>query len=469
MSVPGEDILAKIEDAAARLREDARRTAERRDEAESDRARRAEQRDEVLASLARVSLPSLDAGDIEKTHAGLRRELRDLAGRRQRTETELKERRHRLSEEFERRDALVRQALAAEREASAAYDARREELERSLEEDADYAAMKSRTEAARLRLERDARRLAEVEEDAAEKLPEYEASPLFTYLRDRRYGTADARGGPITRRIDDRVAAHIDYATLAEGYRFLTDVPALMRDELDRRRKELDDQIDQMLARVRSAETTFGLSPLESAAEEASRSVKRAREDRDRTVEHLETVDTQLADVRSNECRFYAEALASVGRYLSGLETSVLADRAAETETMADDDAVAELRRLREEDAADAAELKAAEDDAARFGDLASGLDYVLRRARQGDLGSGRASFPDHFDVTEPLRQYEKSVIDRSRLLDILRDTAEVEPTWAERAYRRGGDLASSPTAQVLLGTAAAAGRKALEEAMRRR
>ena len=45
-------------------------------------------------------------------------------------------------------------------------------------------------------------------------------------------------------------------------------------------------------------------------------------------------------------------------------------------------------------------------------------------------------------------------------LWERIDEAAAVEPTWAERAVRRGADAAASPAAQVLLGTAAAAGRK---------
>ena len=469
MSIAGETILTRLEEEAAALRSEATDAEDRRAEAIAERTRLDETREDVLVSLARTSLPNLDAASIEASHAEIRRQLRDLADRRRRSETELADRKTRLEAEFHSHSGDFEAATAAAEAAADAFDERRRELEASLAGDEGYTATMAATDAARVRLERDERRLAEVEREAAEKRPAFENSPLFTFLRDRHFGTADYAGSLLTRRLDVAVARHIDYATLAESYRFLVDAPPLMRSELERRRADLDGQVDTALARVHAAEATFGLGPLQEDVNAAEQQLGRLRDARERLIEQLDTVETQLADVRSNEGRFYAEALKSLAEYLDGLETSVLEDRAAGTPGAADDDAVAELRRLREAETAAASRLTDAEAQTRRQSELADGLDAVLRRARQSELDSDRAEFPESFDLEGPLRQYRKGIIDRRRLAEIIKDAATLRPTWAERAYRRGGDLASSPAAQVLLGTAAAAGRKAIEEAMRRR
>ena len=469
MAKPGADVIAEIRSAAESLRAAAVEAAAERDRLQADQQESEATRQELLTTLAKTSLPSLDAGDVERTHSGVRQRLRELAERRRRSEEELTARRNRLMEEFTRRGETATSAAETEAAASAAYEQRQSELEAYLATDADYQRMDAAVQSVRVRLERDEARLEEVRKDAAEKLPEYEASRLFTYLRDREFQTQRYAGSGWTKSWDRWLARHIDYASLSESYRFLTTVPTMMEEELAKRRQEADDLTGQMLTAVQTAEVTFGLQPLRAEAEEAGRVRERAESERDRTASQVADVDDQLADLRSRENRFYSEALEELRRFFAGVETEVLERHAAATPDTADDDAVAELRAIRlaaDESAAAVESAAAAAESAATSAD---GLDYVVRRAGQSGLDGPRTSFPADFDTAAPLRQYEKGVVDSKRLLDILKDAAVREPTWAEKAYAKGGDLASSPTAQILLGTAAAAGRKVLEESMRRR
>lgn len=467
--IPGAEVLAVLTAEARAIREKAVAASEDRDVAAAELNRLNETQNAVLTRLAEIALPSLSHADINETHSGVRQRLRELAERRQRSEEELTARKRRLENDLARREQAVTDAAARANERVAAFTQRQNELAQHLAQDPDYQSMKQGCEQAKARIERDQARMAEVEQDTAEKLPDYENSKLFQYLQDRDYGTANYDAwGPI-KSIDRRVARLIDFASLRESYHFLTTVPGLMRDELKKREAEVDAIVEQMMRAVSQAEETFGIDGLEADATEANEVHDRLKGDRDRISERVEAVQEEIAEVRSNENRFYDEALNELKRFLQGVESDILARQADRTETIDDDDAVAELRACRLDADAAAARVTNATALSEKQAALADGIDFVLRRARQTDLGSERAHFPRSFDATEPLRQFEKGVIDRRRFLEVLQEAAELDPTWAERAYERGSEIANSRTAQTVLGTAASAIEPLLREAMRRR
>lgn len=467
--VPGSQVIAVIAAEAERVRAAAVESAEKRDAAVARLNELNETHNTVLTKLAEITLPSLDRAAIESSHAGVRQRLRELADRRRRSEEELAARKRRLQDDLGKRQQTVDEAVAVAAARTKAFQDRRAELEEFLNNDQDYQAMKAGCDTTQQRLERDRIRLDEVEKDAKEKLPDYEKSRLFQYLLTRKFGTNQYAASGMTKALDRKVARIIDYASLRESYRFLTTVPQLMRDQLQEREAEVDELVDQMMSSISQAEQTFGLPGLEADAKDAAEVVERVQVDRDRTAEQVEKVEKELVDVRSNENRFYTDAINELKRFLEGVESEVLERDAARTESIDDDDAVAELRACRLSTDAAAAIVETANSEARAGSELADGLEYILRRARQTDLGSERAHFQKSFDVREALRQYQKGVIDRKRLLDVLKDAAELDPTWAERAYERGSDIANSQTAQILIGTAARAAEPLLREALRRR
>lgn len=467
--VPGEVIFAAVGTAAKQFRDQAVSAAEKRDAAISRLDEIEHAYDVVLERLAEVSLPSLDPAAINSADSGVRPRLFELASRRDRAENELTARRRRVGEEFERRQRAVDEAEEDANSTSDLYEKRRNDVTEYLQKDSDYQTMKLACEQSQARLLRDRSRLEEVEADVAEKLPDYESSRLFTYLRDRGFGTADYRHSGIRKALDKRVARLIGYASLRESYQFLTTVPQLMQEELARRESDFDASVEIMLDAVKQAEASFKLDDLQQELDRTRKITVRVQADRDRSAESLETIEEQLSALRSRENRFYLEAMNEMKRYLETVEDEVLARQAQRTETLVDDDAVSELRGLRAE--VEQGSL-IVEEESARSevaANVADGLDFLIRRGRQSELTSERTFFPNDFDVEEPLRQFEKGVIDRNRLVDVFRDAAEKDPTWAERAYQRGADMANSQTTQILIGTAAKAAEPLIREALRRR
>lgn len=469
MTRSGPEVVEALESVAAEAVAEAADAAERRESTERAVREIAERLETRFNELAIEFVPDLDRGTISETLATGRSELIEIADRRDRRLRELDARRVRLADELRSRDADWAAADAEATAAKTAFDAKRQEIEAYLAADADYQQMLAGIDTARRRLEADRARLAEVKLDAEEKRPEYDADRLFTYLRDRDYGGPEYRHGGIVARLDRWVARLIDFPALSASYRFLTDVPELMEQEIERRNAELDELVGQSLDAIKMAERRFGLEPLQRAAESSAKEAERRAERRDRTAEQIDDLTEQIEAIRSQEGGFYATAIERYSQTLAQSGDRVLATEASETATLTDDDLVADIRILRgrltdEERVADEAVAQSE-----RLQKRADDLQFVARRARQSDLGTDRARFPESFSLDDVVGQHSKGVIDRGRMLEILKTTAEIDPTWSERAYNRTSDVVNSPTAQILIGTAARAAVPVLEEALRRR
>ena len=242
-----------------------------------------------------------------------------------------------------------------------------------------------------------------------------------------------------------------------------------MTSEIARREAELDDLVAQSLAAIKAAERQFGLPPLESEMDAASKEAERLQQRRDRTATQVDELTEQIDAIERREGGFYTQAVERYAGVLGNVGDRILQAEAAATTTLEDDDLVAEIRVLRERFVEQSRTAKQAEQSAKVAQSRADDLLYVVRRAGQSNLTSGRASFPTTFDLDELLRQHEKGVIDRGRFLEIVKETAHLEPTLAEKAYNRGAETLNSPTAQILIGTAAQAALPALQKALERR
>lgn len=469
MPLSGPELVAAVESAAVDATEAATAAATRRDSSEAELESAAAELASRLRDLAGTLLPDLGRESLARAVLSSRQELTEIADRRSRRLAELNGRLNRLEAELSQRErdlsAASQQTTASER----AVEEKTAELTAYLEADGDYQSMQAALDAARSRFEADERRLAEVRLEAKEKRPDFEADSLFRYLRRRKYGERQYRASRLTRRLDRWVARLIDYPALSRSYAFLSDVPKQMEDELKRRRAELDDLVSQSLQAIERAERQFDIPPLRRQADAKLKELERTRATYERTAETAESVRREIDAILRREGGFYAEAIERYAAALGQAGERILRAEAKSTATLRDDDLVSEIGGLqsRIDGLSDAARsARQAAEDARR---VADDLTHVARRAKQSDFGSDRARFPDRFSLDRVLDQLRKGVIDRSRATDVLKAEAEIDPTLAERAYHRTAETLESPTAQVLIGTAAQAALPALRRVLSER
>ena len=469
MTVPGPQLIERLRAAAAAATNEATEAKEASDAHAASVEQLSEELAGRLSELAKLHVPDLEVETIGRALRESQAELLEIVERRDRRRRELVQRRSRLETELDARDADWQDALKQTQQVEAIYDRKKGELEAYLDADADYQRMQAAIDEARQKLEADESRLIEVKQEAKDKRPDFERDRLFLYLKQRRFGEPQYRAGRTTTRLDRWVARLIDYPQLKRSYSFLTDVPSRMTDEIKRRRGELDDLVTQSMDAIDKAKRSFGLEPLEADVAKAVRASDRAGEQRERTVAKIDELGQQIEAIERREGGFYQRAIERYVATLNRTGDRVLQADAAATSTMVDDDLVAEIGTLRERLAEESRAAAASGEAAETTRRIADDLTFIVRRAEQDNLATDRATFLETFDLEAVLRQHRKGIVDRSRVLEILKSEASIAPTLAEQAYRKTADAVESPTAQILLGTAAQAALPAIRQVLGRR
>ncbi|MEM7201943.1 MAG: hypothetical protein AAF628_16875 [Planctomycetota bacterium] len=464
----GTQVMRDIQAAAqqARSRVDAL-TSELRD-GEMAVQRLAAQRGEAVTALAKHYLPRLDDPSIERTFAEVEGQLRLIQARRTRRLDELSAEIAGLEQQrAEREEAL--DAITAQLDEQVR---RRTELEAQaaalLEADHEFATLSTRAAEAERQLHQDEARAEELEREAAEKLPAYDNSRLFTYLRDREFGTQGYRSRGLIRRLDRWVAELIGYANSKRGYDFLQVTPRLVAQEVERRRGEFEDLMDQVEAREDTAAAEVGLPPVLAAGEQLG-------EQRDNLVDAVSQLQEvaarrgeELAVIERSEGEFYEEALARLRQHLEQTEAAVLARRAAGTPEAVDDQLAAEIGDL----AADLRELTPRLADRSReraqLDQRALHLEDTVRRFRSSNFDATRSRFVG-LDLRNALRRVLDGEADAASLWRTLEDHQRFEPAPRLDHMRGWHDSSASVLVEAMGNAVGAALRSAARRSVVRR
>ena len=183
--------------------------------------------------------------------------------------------------------------------------------------------------------------------DRTEKGKPYEADPLFTYLRNRKFATNDYRGGPLTTMLDRWVAGLIKYRDARLNYERLLEIPERLEEHLGACVEKADALADDLEAMERQALTDDGVDSLRDAVAKARASIEMLDE-KITTLEqaHQEAVST-LADAVKGDTGPLAEARTLLIQTISTMPIPDLKVLAAETLSPEDDIVVEELAQHR--------------------------------------------------------------------------------------------------------------------------
>ena len=209
---------ARLEASRGRLSAD----AQQRNQLDEDRG-------EALVSLAEHYLPELTRDAIRHAWREIRDDLSSILLRKE-------DHQRRLAESLTAQSADRRQQeeglLKLNEQLGQLHQQHQqlvEEIDQRLRQDEQFIALSDRAALAEAALERAEANFAEIDQDAARKLPAYEESTLFRYLRDRGFGTQAYTQRGFTRRMDRWLAKFINYDEARRGYDFLRKTPEQMR------------------------------------------------------------------------------------------------------------------------------------------------------------------------------------------------------------------------------------------------
>ena len=169
-------------------------TTSSRDDAATITSKSAElltRRGDKVLELAQHFLPELSREAAQSVFAGIRGELLAVVERKDARQREIAAQIEQLTAEEKRQQAELESTTAALNAKAQQRETLRGRLTDLLKAKPDFVALSQETLAAKENLRQNEARVAELQREAAEKLPAYEHSRLFTYLRRRRYGTAE--------------------------------------------------------------------------------------------------------------------------------------------------------------------------------------------------------------------------------------------------------------------------------------
>jgi hypothetical protein len=187
------------------------------------------------------------------------------------------------------------------------------------------------------------------QEEAKRKLPEYQESSLFRYLRERQYGTPAYDGRGLERHWDGWVAKLIDYQNASKSFHHLSTTPNLLQNLIDEKQARYRDLLGQLEAARDQAQTKFGVQKQTEIWQKICQQV----EDQENLIEQARweaaTLKDQIYQLENINGDYYHQAVEIYREFLTQLDPQILKVYAACTESPIDDEICARLRSIQVE------------------------------------------------------------------------------------------------------------------------
>lgn len=424
-------------------------------------------RGDALLDLAKYYLPELTADNIESSWVEVRERVRQVLMRkedRQRRVTaalaEAKDRRNLQEDRLLEINESLDEARATQTELT-------KKVETALATDATFVPLSNQAAVAEAALERAEANLDEIEQDAARKLPAYQSSSLFKYLRDQEFGTPQYTKRGFTRRMDRWLAKFIDYNKARQGYEFLVNTPEQMRKIIADDRNALDTVMDELEKQRDLVVKRFGLSSVLTKVEQLSERRDRQLSELDKIREETDSLEQELTQLEDTRGEFHREAVSIFRDMLSEFDSKDLASKARRTPSLTDDQIVARIQGVDSEldDLED--KTRRQHDDIREMQRCVGALGRLMQRFRASKFDAQRSHFLPSLDITEILHRAKNE-----QDIDDAWDRIRRAQRWGPSISDQLGNVASHPLTQVLIGamaTAAAAKSDHATRAGRRR
>lgn len=471
--VAGRNVLRAMEGAVRDARRRAIGVRANLDKLDDFMADIIKQRGHSLVELAQHYLPEMSQATVAKQYSEVRTQLEQLLRKKQQHERDLQ---RAWDENLDRRAGVENRIDRLTQKLDELAD-RRSELEQQLatrlKQSTEFQQSSEQALDAENELKRNELRIAEMRQEAQEKLPTYEKSKLFQYLYRRGYGTREYQGKGLTKSLDGWVAKLVKYNKNRQSYNFLRATPELMATEVDRRRDDFNRLMQQIEAMEDEISDEIGLTALLS--EGGSLGEQRATELAN--LERLETernsIEKNIARLEATENEYYEAGVDRLKQFLGTLNESALELRTKATPQATDDAIFREIKQLNQQ-LRDARQQS--HDDRQLlevWHDKISGLDQVIRRFRSSEFDSRRSSFSRRFDVDREIDRYLQGNNSVAGLWSVVRQhqqfvNTNYDDSWDGLEGIFDSDV-SHVLGRVLIEVAGAAMRQSAQRGMHRR
>lgn len=426
---------------------------------ESQRSHLGDDRSSALVDLAEYYLPELTRESIESSWAEVRDSMQQILMRKE-------DQRRRVSGALA--DANDRRNLQEDRllEINTAFDQAKTEqqdlasrVEGELAADDTFISLSNQAALAEAALERAEANLNEIEQDAARKLPGYEKSALFKYLRDRNYGNDQYTKRGFTRRMDRWLAKFIDFHKAKQGYEFLLQTPEQMRKIIADDRDALDTVMEELEKRRDLVVKRLGLTAAIEKVEQLSQRRESQLVELDKLRDETDALQRELTELEDTRGEYYREAVTVFREMLAGIDSQDLVSKARRTPSLTDDQIVARIQGVdqRLDDLDD--DTRRHHDDIRDMQRCIEALGRLIQRFRAAKFDAARSQFSTSVDILDLLHR-ARSERDIDEAWDRLRSAQRWGPTLGQQL----GDVAAHPLTQVLIGAMAQAAGAAMSE-----
>jgi hypothetical protein len=408
MTIPGPTVHQQLMDAYKRLTEQLETDPQNMHDVQKEHEQLDAERDDALRSLAEHYLPELTADAIASTWQEVQSEISTILLQKEDENRSLQQELKRL----QKNRAVTEQTLVnASNVLDAAITTQNEVssvVEKRLQEEPKFVELADRAAIAEVALERAESNLHEIDQDAARKLPSYEASTLFQYLNERGYGGKEYRSRGMTRRIDRWLARYIDFTKAKQGFDFLKQTPDQMRKIIADDRRSLNVVMEELERKRDRVANALGLPEKISLTEQLTKDHNQSLQTMDFILESMKEAEERIRDMADPRGSHYQKAIELFRQTLVGFKSSDLKKRAAATvDDLTDDQIVARLSGV-ESDRGDL-------DDATRSRrelqkqkqDVLEELGRVIQRFRAAHFDSTRSHFVESLNIDEEISYTE--------------------------------------------------------------
>lgn len=421
-------------------------------------------RKDTLVSLAQYYLPELTDEAIGQTWQEVRSDIRRVLLRKQEHHHRVELQFGDVTEQQREHEALLERADKRWDEAQQRQQTLSQQLTEQLAADEHFSQLAERAGAAEAALERAEGRLAEVKEDATQKLPAYEQSTLFQYLYERGLGTEAYRNRGLTRRMDRWVGKLIGYQQAKKSYEFLRDTPRHMQAIVAEDRENLETVLKELERQRDVAAESIGLVA-------AAREVEQAGQDREQIIEKLDKIRLRTDEIRAELTEledtrgpYYREAVELFREMLEQMDERSLADRAQQTPEIRDDQIVARLQGLESEIEKIGDEVEQRQQQIRDFDQQLQEIGRLIQKFRAAGYESSRSQFQPTLDIVGALDGYRKGHSTIESVWVQIRRSQRFGPTPMEQI----SNVAAHPLTQVLVHAMATAASSTMSDHARR-
>lgn len=292
-----------------------------------------------------------------------------------------------------------KQKMAAVQAAREPILALQQRVENEMKSDAAWSAQQARVKAAvDTAIAADAK-AKQAEADRDNKRKPYEGDPLFLYLWNRKFGTAEYQAGNVVRFFDRKVAGLVGYDTARPNYSLLNEIPARLREHAQDSERLAQEEDRKLEAIERDALLKAGIAPLEAVLADAEKAMRASADALAKAQQALSAIDQERAALQGDgDRKAHDDALGVLTQAIAQESLQTMYQEARQTSTAEDDRLVQQIEQTRNAIAKAEAEVAKIRDEARDVAKRRSELETVRDQMR-----SNRYDRPNsQFEVNGP-------------------------------------------------------------------